>query len=58
MCLLDEITCAVKNIKTKHPSSASGLQSEVFAIGMLAIPLDAAKEHIYEVASLRLSSCF
>jgi len=44
--------------KNKAPSSASGLQSKVFARGLLAVPLDAAKEHIDEVASLRLSSCF
>lgn len=58
MCLVGEITCAVKDIKNKAPSSTFGLQREVFAIGMLALALDAAKEHIDEVASLRLSSCF
>lgn len=34
------------------------LQSKVFATGVSAVPLDAAKEHRDEMASLRLSSCF
>lgn len=58
MCLPGEITCAVKDIKTKHQAVLFDLQSKVFATGELAVPLDATKEHRDEMASLCLSSCF
>lgn len=44
--------------KNEAPSSALVRKVKTLAIGMLAIPLDAAKEHTYEVASLCLSGCF
>lgn len=50
-------TCC-EEYKNEAQSGALSLQSKVFSLGMLASALDAAKEHIYEVARLRLSSCF
>lgn len=44
--------------KNEAPSSALVRKVKTGAVGMLAIPLDAAKEHVHEVASLCLSGCF
>lgn len=48
-------TCC-EGYKNKAPSSALVCKVKILAIGMVAIPLDAAKEYIYEVASLCLAA--
>lgn len=53
---MHEITC--EGNENKAPHSALVYKVKFLAIGMLVVPLDAAKEHVDEVERVRLAAAF